>query len=170
MIELDIMPHNVYNANRVPCKNICPHEKESAMKSVKWFTTTEQTPWQSRDYTPATNDVFTHITAEDADQTIVGFGGCFNELGGVALQKLSPADQSAVLALLFAPDGDGLRLNYNRMSIGASDYGARWYSYNEHPGDYEMAHFSIDEDRPAMLPYIKAAYAQNADMQLFGSP
>ena len=140
------------------------------MKQIKWFSTTEQAPWQTCDYTPFAGETFTHIEAGETDQTIIGFGGCFNELGGVALQKLAPADQDAVMALLFAPEGDGLRLNYNRMSIGASDYGARWYSYNEHPGDYGMEHFSIDEDRPYMLPYIKAAYAQNATMQMFGSP
>lgn len=141
------------------------------MKNVKWFTTTEDFPWQEQTYAPVDGPCYTSVTANgDVDQTILGFGGCFNELGGVALQKLSEEDRSTVMDALFLPDGDGLRLNYNRMSIGASDYGARWYSYNETPGDYAMEHFSIDEDRLYMLPYIKDAYKRNADMTMFGSP
>ena len=141
------------------------------MKQVKWFTTTEQAHWQAQTYAPVAGPCYTAVAANgDVDQTILGFGGCFNELGGVALQKLTEVDRDAVMDALFQPEGDGLRLNYNRMSIGASDYGARWYSYNETPGDYAMEHFSIDEDRPYMLPYIKDAYKRNADMILFGSP
>lgn len=141
------------------------------MKSIRWFTTTKTAPWQEQVYAPSAAPAYTAVaTNGDTDQTILGFGGCFNEMGGVALQKLSAADRAAVMDALFDPAADGLRLNYNRMSIGASDYGARWYSYNETVGDYAMEHFSIDEDRPYMLPYIKDAYARNADMIMFGSP
>ncbi len=141
------------------------------MKTVKWFTTTEQEAWKENTYTKATAPAYSSITADGrTDQSIIGFGGCFNEMGGYALKKLSEADQNAVMDLLFDPNADGLRLNYNRMSIGASDYGCKWYSYNETEGDYAMEHFSIDPDRPYMLPYIKEAYARNHDMKMFGSP
>ncbi len=143
------------------------------MKPVQWYVTTEKEDWRSLAYAPVEGDTYTSVTANgDTDQTIHGFGGCFNELGGVALQKLPQEKQDEVLDLLFDPaKDDGLRLNYNRMSIGASDYGARWYSYNENKGDYAMEKFSIDEDREYMLPYIKAAYARGGnDMILFGSP
>lgn len=141
------------------------------MKSVTWIQTTKDAYFQAKEYTPATGETGSSITADGrTDQSIIGFGGCFNELGGVALKKLSDDDQNEVLNLLFDPQADGLRLNFNRMSIGASDYGARWYSYNETPGDYAMEHFSIDEDRPYMLPYIKEAYKRNPSMQMFGSP
>lgn len=141
------------------------------MKQITWYTTREQAPWQQQDYCPTTGEADSSLAADGrTDQSILGFGGCFNELGGVALQKLSQADQDAVMDLLFAPAADGLRLNFNRMSIGASDYGSKWYSYNETEGDYAMEHFSIDGDRPYMLPYIKDAYKRNGDMQLFGSP
>ncbi len=142
------------------------------MKNVTWFTTTETAPWQAQKYVAAGEPCYTSVAASgETDQTIHGFGGCFNELGGVALQKLTQTDRDAVMDALFDPAADGLRLNYNRMSIGASDYGARWYSYDETPGDYAMAHFSIDEDRPYLLPYIKDAYARGGkDMTLFASP
>ena len=141
------------------------------MKNVTWYASTENHYWEKQEYRPAAGEAGSSLTADGrTDQSILGFGGCFNELGGVALQKLPQEDQDQVMDLLFDPAADGLRLNFNRMSIGASDYGAKWYSYNETEGDYAMEHFSIDGDRPYMLPYIKAAYKRNGTMQMFGSP
>lgn len=142
------------------------------MKPIVWYSTTENQPWQEMTYTPKDTDTppFSWIAPGQADQTVLGFGGCFNELGGIALSKLSQQDRDQVMTLLFDPKADGLRLNFNRMPIGASDYGAKWYSYNETEGDYAMEHFSIDGDRPYLLPYIKAAYQKNPDMKMFASP
>lgn len=141
------------------------------MKPITWFATTKDNYWQPQEYCPVSGEASSSVTADGrTDQSFIGFGGCFNEMGGIALKKLSQEDQDAVMDLLFDPEADGLRLTFNRMSMGASDYGARWYSYNETPGDYAMEHFSIDEDRPYMLPYIKEAYKRNPNMQMFGSP
>lgn len=141
------------------------------MKKITWFTTTEHDYWRENAYAPASGPAYSSIQADGrTDQTVIGFGGCFNEMSGYALKKLSEADQNALMDLLFDPQADGLRLNFNRMSIGASDYGCKWYSYNETDGDYAMEHFSIDPDRAYLLPYIKAAYARNPGMKLFGSP
>lgn len=141
------------------------------MKPITWYATTKDNHWQRQEYRPVSGEASSSVTADGrTDQSFIGFGGCFNEMGGIALKKLSQEDQDAVMDLLFDPEADGLRLTFNRMSMGASDYGARWYSYNETPGDYAMEHFSIDEDRPYMLPYIKEAYKRNPNMQMFGSP
>jgi glucosylceramidase len=98
-----------------------------------------------------------------------GFGGCFNELGWIALSKLSPARRKAVLESLYHPE-TGCRFNYGRIPIGASDYAAEWYSHNETDGDLAMKHFSIERDHKHLLPYIRSALALRPDITLFASP
>jgi len=102
-------------------------------------------------------------------QTIDGIGGCFNELGAIALAAMRPPARKHLLDELFTP-GLGCSFNYCRLPIGSSDFGAQWYSHNEHDGDYAMKHFSIDRDRSILLPYVKEAVRRCPDMRLFASP
>jgi len=137
--------------------------------NIKWYATTKDNPWHER-----------FVTGEEAQSSVAfdgqyyqemeGFGGCFNELGQVALLKLREEKRKKLFELLFLPEADGLRFNFCRMPIGASDYATKWYSYNETPDDFEMKHFSIDNDRQYLLPYIKEAYQYNPEMKLFASP
>ncbi len=101
-------------------------------------------------------------------QTIRGFGGCFNELGDVALRTLPEDAQKEVMNALFSTDG--CSFNFCRMPIGASDYAINWYSCDEVDGDYEMQHFSLDRDREHLMPYIKSALEVKPEMTLFASP
>lgn len=102
-------------------------------------------------------------------QTWQGFGGCFNELGWIALQKLGSSQREAVLESLFAPSAD-LRFTYCRLPVGANDYADSWYSLNETPGDFAMKRFSIDRDKGCLIPYIKAAKKYRKAITLFASP
>ncbi len=108
------------------------------------------------------------VSFEREMQTIRGFGGCFNELGNVALRTLSKEEQKRVMSELFAEDG--CNFNFCRVPIGASDYAISWYSCNEAEGDYEMKNFSISRDREHLLPYIKSAMEIKPEMTLFASP
>jgi glucosylceramidase len=56
-------------------------------------------------------------------QKILGFGGCFNELGTIALNKAQPDVRREVLDALFHPT-QGCAFNYCRLPIGANDYAA----------------------------------------------
>jgi glucosylceramidase len=132
-------------------------------------TTTRQNLWQYM--SPAgtaerqTNLRITDVAAQSWD----GFGGCFNELGWLALSSLDEKARAKVLDALFHPEV-GCRFNYCRLPIGASDYAAEWYSHNETPDDLEMAHFSIDRDRRILIPYIREALKRCPDLRLFASP
>jgi glucosylceramidase len=99
---------------------------------------------------------------------LVGFGGCFNELGWKALQALSPDDRDHVLDLLFGPQG--LHFEVGRLPMGASDYALEWHSYDETDGDLALDHFTIDRDKTHLIPYVKAALARNPGLRLFASP
>lgn len=141
------------------------------MSNIKWFSTTENNYWQQIDYKPSEAADKTDLRSTgETDQIIDGFGGCFNELGQIALEKLSEEDHQKLLDLLFLPDADGLQFNYCRTPMGSSDFAERWYSYDETEDDYAMENFSIDRDRKYLLPYIKSALKRNPDIKMFGSP
>ena len=99
-----------------------------------------------------------------------GFGGCFNELSQIALLELKDSDREKVYDNLFSKDVDGLKFDFCRIPIGASDYAEIWYSHNETEGDFEMKEFSIERDKKYLIPYIKEALKRNPNMKFFASP
>jgi glucosylceramidase len=135
-----------------------------------WTATTPTALWQEKELAPsgADSDATLRIT-DDRAQQWRGFGGCFNELGWIALSRLDAAVRADILDELFAPDG-AMRFNYCRLPIGASDYGESWYSANEHDGDFAMERFSLERDERHLVPYIREALARRPDMTLFASP
>lgn len=143
-------------------------------KSVTLVSSTPETPWKATSLQvkyfnnkkiPA--DIIIH--PQQATQVITGFGGCFNEMGWEALQRMPAAMQDSVLSLLFSP-AEGCRFTLCRMPIGANDYALDWYSFNEDYGDYGMQHFSIERDRQRLIPYIKQAQARNPSLRIWASP
>jgi len=108
------------------------------------------------------------MVSDGERQSWMGFGGCFNELGAVALSVLGVAARRKVMQALFG--ANGCRFNLGRLPIGASDYAVSWYSLNETDGDFAMRRFSIERDRRCLIPYIREALAIRKDMTLFASP
>ena len=102
-------------------------------------------------------------------QTMVGFGGAFNEKGWEALAFLSAADRTEVITRLFSRDA-GLGLDLCRIPIGANDYAISRYTEDDGPEDPTMERFSIERDRQALIPYIKAAQVLNPAMRFWASP
>jgi glucosylceramidase len=102
-------------------------------------------------------------------QTLVGFGGVFNEKGWEALGALSAADRDEVISNIFSP-GVGLSLNFSRIPIGANDYSVSRYTLDDGPEDPTMERFSIERDRQLLIPFIKAAQASNPAIRLWASP
>lgn len=134
-----------------------------------WIASTTWNAWHKPGVPVESNAPPTLTCREESAQSWKGFGGCFNELGWIALNKLSAKDRKIILRDLFSP-ASGCGFNYCRMPIGASDYAASWYSHNEHDGDFAMKHFSIERDHRHLLPYIKAAQKHQPRMTLFASP
>ena len=145
-----------------------------ARAEIEWVATTEQKPWEeqkspafsaNKDDTPY--DLV--IKLNEPEQTIAGWGGCFNELGWEALQILTPEQRDAVLKAIFDPQ-NGLDFTLCRMPIGASDYATNWYSLDETRDDFELKHFNLDRDRTILIPYIKAAMQFQPELKIWGSP
>ena len=100
-------------------------------------------------------------------QTVDGFGGCFNELGWVALEKASASDRENIMTSLFGDKGCAFTMG--RIPIGASDFALDWYSLDETPGDLELKDFSIARDEKSLIPFIKAAMAVRPTLKCWGS-
>jgi glucosylceramidase len=145
-----------------------------AKTKVQWICSTDETPWQKKPAltlttTAGSADSVIELYPDKTQQTIDGFGGCFNELGWEALQIVSKQEQKAILNELFNQQ-DGCKFNICRMPIGANDYAVDWYSHNETPQDFTMEHFNIDRDRKRLIPYIKEAQQIYPQLKIWASP
>ena len=83
-------------------------------------------------------------------------------------QQLGEADREKLLHELF--HSSELGLNVCRTCIGASDYSTEMYSFDEGEPDPELKRFSIDHDKPYLLPALRAARKLNPDLFLFSTP
>jgi glucosylceramidase len=141
-------------------------------EKLRWYSTTELKCWEEISLDNLEDLEFSEHTLEVTDtryQTLEGFGGCFNDLGYIALSKVSEESKNKILDELFLNES-GCKFNFCRMPIGANDYSSEWYSHNDTENDYEMKEFSISGDHRYLLPYIKEGLNRRPDMKLFASP
>jgi len=110
------------------------------------------------------------LDPESQYQEIIGFGGAFTEAAAVTFYKLPLEKQAELLRAYFDPAaGHGYTLC--RTHINSCDFSLGNYAYADVPGDMELEHFSIERDRQALLPLIKAARAIAGDaLNLLASP
>lgn len=145
----------------------------AAALDVQWTSSTDQARWITRTDLTVTpfdqdevNDVMiTHYK----EQQMLGFGGCFGELGWDALQLLDASTRHEVLHQLFDLD-DGVGFTFCRTPIGANDFARDYYSLNDHKDDFKMRHFSIERDKTGLIPYIQAALQVNPKLRLWACP
>ena len=103
-------------------------------------------------------------TAED----FMGFGVALTGSSCYLLNKMDPAQRRALLEEIYSPKG--LNLSVARLSIGASDYSAEIYSYDDVPFDTALEHFSVAKDEEYIIPIIKEVLAIRPDLYIFASP
>jgi len=101
-------------------------------------------------------------------QTMMGFGGSFTESSALAMNSLSAAKRDEAISAYFGPTG----ANYSicRAQMGASDFSAGLYSFDDVANDYSLTNFSIAHDNNTIIKYIKDAMAKNPNLKIFGSP
>jgi glucosylceramidase len=129
-------------------------------------------PVQVKAFTPSkerSDSVVTVFPEEIVQSELAGLGGAFNEQGGEAFMSLPKDKQKAVAEALFNPK-TGAGLTFCRTAVGSSDFGLGAYSYSETPDDYEMKHFSVERDTKSVIPFVRAAQAENPQFRLFASP
>lgn len=142
--------------------------REATRKPV-WVETTRQRSMQAKPLVISESGTSPDLNSTGIElQSLRGFGGCFNELGWLPLQKLGREDQDQIIRELFSPDE--LNLTFNRTPVAANDFAAAWYSYDETDGDYELNDFSVKHDERTLIPYIRRAQELQPQMGLFASP
>lgn len=149
--------------------NYMGRQGDEKVMNIKWVSTTEQQQWEENKIELSAEGNDTLELTGDSFQTIDGFGGCFNELGWIALSQLDEEKKNEIFSELFDKE-KGCKFNFCRLPVGANDYSAEWYSYNENDGDYNMEKFSIERDKHYLIPYIKKAMELQPDLKLFASP
>ncbi len=110
------------------------------------------------------------VLPDHAFQTILGFGGSFTEAAAVTWARLDPDARHAFLIDYFDPvRGHGYALG--RVHMGSCDFALGNYSHVEEVGDLALRSFSIERDRGALIPFIRAAAAvRGAPLRLLASP
>lgn len=110
-------------------------------------------------------------TLEIKDIAFSGFYGFGVAITGASCYNLSLMQEGERLDFINKIySKDGLGLSVARLSVGASDYSAELYSYDDVEGDVELKHFSVDRDRRYIIPMIKEILKVNPDLYLFASP
>ncbi|GHU79269.1 glycosyl hydrolase [Bacteroidia bacterium] len=145
----------------------------SEKPAIQWIVTTPDASWIQQETGsiefPRNNAPDIIVDIAHPQQTIDGFGTCFNELGWTSLSLLSGIDKDAVFRELFAP-GAGANFTICRMPVGANDFSLNWYSYDESDGDFAMDSFSIANDKETLIPFIKKALSYNPNLKIWASP
>jgi glucosylceramidase len=143
-----------------------------------WVTTGDRSKLLSRepDVAFSTRDVagVPTIVVDDTTkyQEMVGFGAALTDAAAFNINRLAPERREALLRDLFDPDS-GIGLNFTRLTIGASDFSTRHYSFDDMPPgqrDPTLAKFSIEPNRADVLPVVQRALAINPQLRIVASP
>ena len=131
-------------------------ESGNKLKKITEFSTTE-------------NVGSINLLPEEKYQTITGFGGAFTESSAYLLNKLSKENRKKIIDAYFSKEGANYSLT--RTHMNSCDFSVSNYSYTPVEGDKELKHFSIQEDKDDLIPFIKDAMAASTDgFKIFGSP
>lgn len=106
-------------------------------------------------------------------QRMQGFGAAMTDASAENLSRLPAAKRRAIMAELFGRANGGLGLSFTRLTVGASDFSRRDYSYDDTPGnapDPELRYFSIAPAEQYVLPRVREALAINPELDVLISP
>ncbi|XP_067878884.1 lysosomal acid glucosylceramidase-like isoform X2 [Heterodontus francisci] len=103
-------------------------------------------------------------------QQIKGFGGAVTDAAAINILSLSAGSQENLLQSYFSEEG--IEYNIIRVPMASCDFSTHVYTYDDHPGDLDLQHFSLTmEDTKMKIPIVQAAQAlTRRPLSLFASP
>jgi O-glycosyl hydrolase len=135
-----------------------------------WLTTSDKThlmaPQPALVFAAAVPDAL-RIDVEPSRryQVMAGFGASITDAAAWLMQnRMSEPQRASLLKELFSREGNGIGLDFTRLTIGASDFSRTHYSLDDLPQgqtDMDLARFSLDANRSDALPIVKRALALN---------
>ena len=105
-------------------------------------------------------------------QTIDGFGYTLTGGSVEVMNSLSDSNLNALLKEMFGNGEGDIRVNYLRLSVGASDLNSTVFSYNDLPAgetDMSLAKFSLEKDQ-AVINMVKKILAINPNIKIMSAP
>jgi glucosylceramidase len=108
-------------------------------------------------------------------QAMLGFGVTLSDTSAwLLMHRLSAEQRQGLLQELYGPRSD-LRLELVRVGIGAGEFSREHYSLNDlapagSQDDHAASRFSIEPQRDALLPVLKATQALAPQLRIFGVP
>ncbi|MBN2366704.1 MAG: glycosyl hydrolase family 30 [Calditrichaeota bacterium] len=152
-----------------------PSKKQNLIRSARVIQTSKAgdrlTEMGTVSFSEMVNDSIPVISVnpEITYQEIIGFGGSFTESGAHVLNQLSSEKKTEIIHAYFNHSGSAYSLT--RTHMNSCDFSLNTYSYAPVPGDTHLTHFSIEEDRDDLIPFIKEAMtADGADFRIIASP
>jgi len=115
-----------------------------------------------------------HVDDRVSYQRVTGFGGAMTDSAAWLLHdELAPATRERMMDALFG--SDGIKLDFLRVPMGASDFTAKEtpYSYDDLPAgktDPTLSHFSISHDEAYIIPTLREALAINPHLEIMANP
>lgn len=105
----------------------------------------------------------------DAENTgFIGFGVAVTGSSCYNLSRMDGAGRERLLRDIYSRDG--LNFNIARVSIGASDYSAEVYTYDDMPEDVGLRYFSIERDKQYIIPMLREILRVKPELTIFASP
>ncbi|MBR3967321.1 MAG: hypothetical protein IKJ91_09645 [Clostridia bacterium] len=98
----------------------------------------------------------------------MGFGVAITPSSCYELNLMDPLKRKELLRHIYSKNELGLSVG--RICVGSSDYSPEIYSYDDHPFDTSLEHFSVERDEKYIIPIIKEIIEINPDIYLFASP
>jgi glucosylceramidase len=103
-----------------------------------------------------------------------GFGVAMTDTAAWVLDRKLPARRRDQAMRLLFSRRHGIGLSFLRVPIGGSDYVVHSpYTYDDMPPgqtDPRLAHFSLDHDRPYIIPMIRRVLALNRAITIMANP
>ena len=143
-----------------------------------WVTTGDQRKLLSHEpdvtFSSGASGTLPTIAIDDTAmyQEMVGFGAAITDAAAININRLDAGPREALLRDLFDPDS-GIGLSFTRLTIGASDFSPRQYSFDDMPPgqrDPKVTRFSIEPNRADVLPIVQRALAINPQLKVMASP
>jgi glucosylceramidase len=142
-----------------------------------WVTTADQSRLLARDTdrsfgagAPLALNI--DVDAHRHYQEFLGVGAAFTDATALLFaNNLAPGARAALLRELFGP-APGIGLSLMRVPIGASDFSAERYTFDDMPAgatDPTLAHFDLGPNGSRVLSLVRAAHEINPAMRLIGS-
>jgi glucosylceramidase len=146
----------------------------TATASQVWLTTADASKLLARQAdvqfgTTAASTII-DVSASTTYQTMDGFGAAFTDSSTwLTWNKQSASQRDALLTKLFDRT-NGIGLSTVRLPVGASDFTANSSDYTFDDTCCDLNDFSINHDKAATIPVLKAAKAKNSALKIFASP